>query len=155
MSKRQKKTAEEEGGEKKEHKPNWRETHASPEDIQKFLNDNILLRKNVVTDQTEFRVPMVDEFNALGIMYPTGASPLDEWRSATEWYEVNFRLDKALLTEMYCECPYPGLCKHLIAVAIILNGLIKEGLDTDKDFVAIDDSYFWGFVARSTDKITL
>ena len=95
MSKRQKKTAEEEGGQK-EHKPNWRETHASPEDIQKFLNDNILLRKNVVTDQTEFRVPMVDEFNALGIMYPTGASPLDEWRSATEWYEVNDRLVNSL-----------------------------------------------------------
>ena len=73
----------------------------------------------------------------------------------TEWYEVNFRLDNALLTEMYCECPYPGLCKHLIAVAIILNGLVKEGLDTEKDFVAIDDSYFWGFVARSTNKITL
>ena len=58
MSKRQKKAAVD-GGEKKEHKPNWRETHASSEDIQKFLNDNILLRKNVVTDKPFWKVPRV------------------------------------------------------------------------------------------------
>ena len=77
------------GGDKeKEHKKNWRETHASPEDIQRFLCDNVLLRHNVITTEQEFRVPERDEFDSLGMTYPTGASPLEEWRSATEWYGV-------------------------------------------------------------------
>ena len=73
--KKRKKKAEE--GEK-EHKPNWRETHASKQDIAAFLNDVILLRHNVITDKQEFRVPDSDEFEALGMMYPTGKTPLDE-----------------------------------------------------------------------------
>ena len=83
-----KKETNKEKTEPKEHKPNWRETHASPEDIQKFLNDNVLLRHDVITGQPEFRVPERDEFEALGMTYPTGAVPLDEWRSATQWYGV-------------------------------------------------------------------
>ena len=82
--------------EQKEHKPNWRETHASAEDILKFLNKNILLRHNVITGRQEFRVPMQDEFESLGMVYPTGATPLDEWRSLTEWHEVNDRLVNSL-----------------------------------------------------------
>jgi hypothetical protein len=34
---------------KKEHKQNWRETHASTEDIQKFLSKYVLLWHNTVT----------------------------------------------------------------------------------------------------------
>jgi len=73
----------------------------------------------------------------------------------TEWYEVNFRLDDGQLTEMYCECSYPSFCKHLVAVAIILKGMFEDGLDPERDFVAIDDSYFWQFVARTVKKVTL
>ena len=83
------------GGEK-EHKPNWRETHASKQDITEFLNGVILLRHNVITDKQEFRVPDVDEFEALGMTYPTGKTPLDEWRSCTEWQTVNDRLVNSL-----------------------------------------------------------
>ena len=43
-----KKATENDSGEKA-HKPNWRETHASPEDIQRFLCNNVLLRHNVIT----------------------------------------------------------------------------------------------------------
>ena len=86
--KKAKKAATESDGGEKEHKPNWRETHVSTEDIQKFLNDNVLLRHNVITGQPEFRVPERDEFEAMGMKYPTGAVPLDEWRSATQWYGV-------------------------------------------------------------------
>ena len=88
--KKRKKT--EEGGEEKEHKKNWRETHASTEDIQKFLSEHVLLRHNTVTGQPEFRVPERDEFDSLGMKYITGATPLDEWRSATDWQTVNDRL---------------------------------------------------------------
>ena len=48
----------------------------------------MLLRHNVITGQPEFRVPERDEFEAMGMKYPTGAVPLDEWRSATQWYGV-------------------------------------------------------------------
>ena len=88
-----KKVAESGGEEKqKEHKKNWRETYASTEEIQKFLNDNILLRHNMITGQQEFRVPMRDEFESLGMKYINGATPLDEWRSATEWHIVCDRM---------------------------------------------------------------
>lgn len=80
----------------KEHKKNWRETRASSQDILKFLNDNIILRQNVITGRPEFRVPEEDEFEALGMVYPTGLTPLEEWRSPTEWYEVNDRLINTL-----------------------------------------------------------
>ena len=83
-------------GEAKEHKKNWREVYATTEDIEHFLCDNILLRHNVVTGRQEFRVPMQDEFEALGMRYPTGATPLDEWRSATQWYPVCDRLINSL-----------------------------------------------------------
>lgn len=81
-----------EDGEAKEHKQPWQETIATPEDIRQFLKDHLLLRYNVVTGKTEFRVPEKDEFEALQMVYPTGASPLDEWRSATEWHATNDRL---------------------------------------------------------------
>ena len=80
----------------KAHKPNWRETHASKQDITAFLNGVILLRHNVITDKAEFRVPDSDEFEALGMTYPTGKTPLDEWRGCKEWQTVNDRLVNSL-----------------------------------------------------------
>jgi hypothetical protein len=37
-------------------------------------------------------VPERDEFDSQGMKYLTGATPLDEWRSATDWQTVNDRL---------------------------------------------------------------
>lgn len=79
----------------KEHKPNWREVRASAEDIQQFLGENILLRHNMITGTPEFRVPEQDEFQALGMKYPTGATPLDEWRGC-DWQQVDDRLVNSL-----------------------------------------------------------
>lgn len=74
----------------------------------------------------------------------------------SSWYEVNFSLNGDSMTEMYCNCPYPGLCKHLLAVALTIRAMVKIGkLDADRDFIAIDDSRFWNMVARSTKRITL
>jgi len=36
-----------------EHKPNWREVYASPEDIKRFLSEHVMLRHNVVRGRTE------------------------------------------------------------------------------------------------------
>ena len=96
--KRKKKAAAEgDGGGQKEHRSNWRETRATYEDIQNYLNDLIHLRHNVITGQQEFRVPEMDPFSLLARLYPTGATPLDEWRSLDTWQTVNDRLVNSLL----------------------------------------------------------
>ena len=76
--------------------------------------------------------------------------------NGTTWYEVNFALNGDSLTEMYCDCPYPGLCKHLLAVAITLREMGKQdGFSLDRDFVAIDYRQFWSMVSRVKKSITL
>ena len=72
------------------------------------------------------------------------------------WYEVNFMLDGDSMTEMYCDCPYPGLCKHMLAVAVTLRALIANfKVSAYSDFVAIDSNRFWYMVATTTKKISL
>lgn len=82
--------------EHKEHKKNWREYMATVEDIQTFLAGTVLLRQNAISGRPEFRVPTQDEFEALGQVYPTGAKPLDEWRSYFDWQPVTDRLVNTL-----------------------------------------------------------
>ena len=50
---KQKAATEGEGGEPKEHKPNWREVYATVEEIKAFLADHIYLRHNVITRRAE------------------------------------------------------------------------------------------------------
>ena len=78
------------------HKKNWREVRATEEDIQNFLMSTLYLRHNVITGKDEFRVPEISECAAMGIKYPTGKTPLDEWRSPDRWYEVEDRLVNSL-----------------------------------------------------------
>ena len=95
--KKRKKAATDEGGEK-EHKKNWREVYATKKEIRQMLSDNVFLRYNVILGRAEFRVPMQDEFDAVNRMYyPSGSSPLDEWRSGTRWYLVNDRFFNSLV----------------------------------------------------------
>ena len=71
-----------EDGEAKEHKKSWQETIATPEDIRQFLKDHLLLRYNVVTGKTEFRVPEKDEFEA-GMRRKLNLG--HTWGHAIEW----------------------------------------------------------------------
>ena len=74
----------------------------------------------------------------------------------TTWCEVNFALEGNMLKEMYCDCPYPGLCKHLVAVALTLRELgKKDNFNLEKDFVAFDEGRFWTMVARTKKSISL
>ncbi len=74
----------------------------------------------------------------------------------TSWYEVNFRLRGNAMTEMYCDCPYPGLCKHLLAAALTIRVMAKAGdIDPDRDFTAIGKERFWFMVACTKNKVTL
>ena len=56
----------------------------------------LYLRHNVITGKDEFRVPEISEYAAMGIKYPTGKTPLDEWRSPDQWFEVKDRLVNSL-----------------------------------------------------------
>ena len=74
----------------------------------------------------------------------------------TKWYEVNFRLNGSLLSEAYCDCPYPGLCKHLLAVAMTLRALAQVGhMDLSHDFVLFDDAWFWSNVSKTAKRVVL
>lgn len=74
----------------------------------------------------------------------------------TKWYEVNFRLNGSLLSEAYCDCPYPGLCKHLLAVAMTLRALAQAGhMDLSHDFVLFDDAWFWRNVSKTAKRVVL
>lgn len=84
MEKKEKRKKKSTAAEKdSDHKPNWREYKATVEDIQSFLANTVVLRQNAITGRPEVRVPMRDEFEELGMVYPTGGKPLDEWRSST------------------------------------------------------------------------
>ena len=119
--KKRKQKAAAEGDGEKAHKKNWREYLATVEDIQTFLANTVLLRQNAITGRPEFRVPMKDEFEALGMIYPTGGKPLDEWRSAVVWQPVCDRLGRRGGGEQLhpCACRSPGhLQDHLVQLAV-------------------------------------
>ncbi len=88
--KRKKKAAEGEGGEPKEHKPNWREVYATVEDIKGFLADHIYLRHNVITRRAECRIPQADYFAAGW----SGGQCMDQWQPISD------RVVNSLWTEM-------------------------------------------------------
>jgi len=48
------------------HKKNYKEYMATVDDIERFLSDNIVLRHNVLTGRTEYRVPERDAFAEWG-----------------------------------------------------------------------------------------
>ena len=74
----------------------------------------------------------------------------------TKWYEIDFRLSGNVLREVYCDCPYPGLCKHLLAIAVLLNVMMRRrGLDLERDFTLISCEMFWNAVQHTGQAITV
>ena len=67
---------------KKGHMPNWKEYMASPEDIQTFLADRIILRHNVITKRVECRIPSSYETDG------------------TDWQPITDRIVNSLWTEL-------------------------------------------------------
>ena len=71
----------------KERKANWRETYATVEDIQRLLEDRVVLRFNVVTRRVEYRIP-------------------SGWRvEGGGWTEITDRLLNSLWSEMMQQKP--------------------------------------------------
>jgi len=71
----------------------------------------------------------------------------------TEWYEINFRYEDGFVFDLYCECPYPGLCKHNLAVLITLKELIKKV--EKEEFTAMGRSIFFQMLTVSGQPITV
>ena len=71
----------------------------------------------------------------------------------TKWYEVNFSYRNGVVSEMYCECPYPGLCKHSIAVLITLREIMKR--TGERDFTAITAGFFMQMLTAGRQRIAL
>lgn len=72
------------------------------------------------------------------------------------WYEIDFTLRNNLLQEAYCECPYAGLCKHLLAVSVIISVMRQHGdLEIDRDFTLIEENQFWNMARHTRQDIIL
>ena len=68
------------------------------------------------------------------------------------WYRVDFNLDGGMITDLYCDCPYPGLCKHGVAAALNLRMLMHQPqMQTMSRFTALDRSLFWKLASRAEE----
>lgn len=93
----------------------------------------------------EGRVRYLCVLNGIGRAYVEG----------TKWYRVDFRFSDGVMTDIYCDCPYPELCKHEVAVALTLRMLFKQPqFKNASDFMALDRCVFWQLASR-TDSISL
>lgn len=74
----------------------------------------------------------------------------------TRWYRVDFRCSAdGLVTRLYCDCPYPALCKHEVAVARTLQMLrAQPQLQSAQEFVALDRTVFQHLATRA-EHVTL
>ena len=74
----------------------------------------------------------------------------------SRWYELDFTLNGSMIQEAYCECPYAGLCKHLLAVGVILNVMRRnDDIDLDRDFTLISADQFWNMARHIRQNVTL
>ena len=74
----------------------------------------------------------------------------------SRWYELEFTLKNGVIEEAYCSCPFAGLCKHLLAVAIVLSALSRDGaLDPDRDFTLIGRERFFDMIRHNGQTVTL
>lgn len=69
------------------------------------------------------------------------------------WYEVNFTYKDGVVSDLYCECPYSRLCKHILAVLITLKELLMR--TGGENFTAVDRSYFMRMLSVSGQEIRL
>ena len=97
---RRKQTAEQ----KTEHKPNWKEYTAMPEDIKAFLMDNIILRHNIITQRVEYRIPSSYETDG------------------TDWQPITDRIVNSLWAN--------NLCHDALAVLIACSNHLAWLIDS-------------------------
>ena len=81
------------------------------------------------------------------------------WVEGGNWYDLQFRLSGDDVTELYCTCPYPGLCKHAVAALLTLRELLGlpelENCTDLPELTAMENEFFWGALARKRPRITM
>lgn len=70
------------------------------------------------------------------------------------WYEVEFCRSDDAITGLYCDCPYPALCKHALAALLTIRDTMKAP-EFENDFIAMENDWFWGALSNRPQKITL
>lgn len=99
--------------------------------------------KRALTYCEEGRVRYLSLENGVGTAFVEGS----------KWYEVNFRYDGGEVTDVYCDCPYPGLCKHSLAVVLTLQVLLDHV--REENFAAVDRGFFFGTIVSAGQSVTL
>jgi len=99
----------------KEHKANWKEVYATPEDIKAFLRGRVMLRHNVITRRVECRLLERDLWESYDGSAESAMRLLQEaarredrraeFGETTEWQPVSDRIVNSLWTEMSKEKP--------------------------------------------------
>lgn len=50
---------------------------------------------------------------------------------------------------MYCDCPYGGPCKHLVAVTVTINALLDDfGYDPEEGYTVMSSNLFYSMLER-------
>lgn len=93
-----------------------------------------------VTYRNEGRVRYLSLYRGVGRAYVEGS----------RWYRVDFCCRDGVMTDIFCDCPYPYLCKHETAVALTLRMLLRQPqMQSVEDFVAIDRQTFLALTAHA------
>ena len=108
------------------------------------LTDKILERAKAY--RKENRVKYLSLQNGAGV----------SWVRGGDWYELQFNLSGDEITDLYCSCPYPGLCKHAIASLMVLRELRGlPDMEDCSDFSAVENDYFWSILRQRRKPITI
>ena len=74
----------------------------------------------------------------------------------TRWYRLDFALSGDSVTELYCQCPYPELCKHAVAALLLLRQCLGDPrLKGRTEFTALSREWFWRAASHKADGLTL
>jgi hypothetical protein len=73
------------------------------------------------------------------------------------WYELRFSLSGENVVDLYCDCPFPGMCKHEAALAFALEDINKNAADRSdtSDLAAMSRDFFWDLVETTHQEIAL
>ena len=70
------------------------------------------------------------------------------------WYELSFTQTGYEVSDIYYDCPFPGMCKHEAALLLALEDLEKNGISLS-DCTAISRDFFWTLVETTHQEIAL
>ena len=129
-----------------EDKPEFVQGEGYSFELEHFVNDEDVdaeILRRAVDYCNDGLVRYLSVRNGVGTAFVEGS----------KWYEVNFRYQDGVVSDMYCECPYHALCKHNLAVHITLRSLLKKA--ETAEFTAIDKGCFMRLLSLSGQSITL